>query len=151
MNGAELVRRANAIRERAKLLESVKGSGFHDEDRNPARTDLYLAPQKNGLPRCSEHVVFFSDFAGEEVLFAGTDADRAGKALAEWERKARKLDPLSLTGTERKLLTRILPRLRAVLADDSVPVLCVRLDTWNDVLHALYAEGLGLSGAPLEE
>ncbi len=151
MNGAGLVGRANAIRARAKVLEGVKGSGFHDDDRNPARTDLYLAPQRNGLPRCSEHVVFFSDSAGEEVLFAGADADRAGTALAEWERKARKLDPLALTGTERKLLTRILPRLKREIAADSVPVLRVRLDTWNDVLHALYAEGLGLSGAPLEE
>lgn len=148
---AELVRRADAIREQAKLLESVPGSGLHDSDRNPARSDLFLAPQKNGLPRKSEHLVFFTDSPGEEIVFAGTDAERAAAALRAWAKKIAKLDPVSLTGTERKLLTRIVPRLATTTAGDGVPLLRVRLDQWNDVLFALYAEGAGLSGAPLEE
>lgn len=151
MNGAQLVERANAIRAKAKLLESVKGSGLHDDDRNPARSDLYLAPQRNGLPRQSEHVVFFSDFPGEEVIFAGEDAKRAAAALAAWRAKTEKIDPMQLTGSERKLLVRILPRLVLAPGEGGIPLLRVRLDTWNDVLMALYAEGVGLSGAVLEE
>jgi hypothetical protein len=144
---ADLERRANALRAKAALLESVPGSGLHDSDRNPARPDLYLAPQRNGLPRASEAVVYFTDYPGEEVLFAPGDAARALDALRAWEAAAKKLDPMGLTGTERKLLTRILPRLAAG-ADG---LLRVRLDQWNDVIHALHERGVGLAGLPLEE
>jgi len=150
MDAKQLITRADALRAKYKLLESVPGSGYHDNDRNLARPDLFLAPQKNGLSRASERVVFFADYPGEEVLFVGEDARRALAAIQSWEKKARKIDQLSLTGTERKLLTRIVPRL-AIEPLDNHELLCVRLDQWNDVLHALYAEGLGLSGLPLEE
>lgn len=146
-NVADLISRANAIRERARTLEAVPGSGLHDTDRNPTRPEMFAAPQKNGLPRQSEHLVFFLDLAGEEMLFAGPDADRALTALKAWEVRTKRQDPLTLTGTERKLLARVLPRL-APAADGT---LRVRADSWNDVLHALYAEGLGVSGAPLDE
>ena len=146
----ELIARANAVRTQARMLEGVRGSGYHDEDRNSARPDLFLAPQRNGLPRASEHVVFFTDFSGEEVVFVGPDATRAMAALRAWEAKAKKRDSLNLTGSERKLLSRILPKL--VLDTSADPaMLYVRLDSWNDVLFALYAEGVGLSGLPLEE
>lgn len=147
MSVADLIRRADAIRAKARLLESIPGSGLHDNDRNPARPDLFLAPQRNGLPKQSEHLVFFADYLGEEFVFAGRDADLCAAVLADWRAKAAKLDPLTLTGTERKLLARILPRL-APLPDGT---LRVRTDWWNDVLFALYAEGAGVSGAPIEE
>jgi len=154
---AKLVERADAVRTKAKVLESVKGSGYHDDDRNVVRPDLFAAPQRNGLPRLSEHVVYFTDRFDEWVLFAGSDAERVAAALNAWAKRAEKLDPATLTGTERKLVTRIVPSLfggataGGLANDDGVPVLRVRRDYWNDVLHALYAEGLGVSGLPLEE
>lgn len=147
---ADLIARANAVRTQARVLEGVPGSGYHDNDRNPARPDLFLAPQRNGLPRASDHVVFFTDFPSEEVVFAGPDATRALAALRAWEAKAKKRDPLTLTGTDRKLLARILPKLALDESADPV-MLYVRLDAWNDVLAAIYAESVGLSGLPLEE
>lgn len=54
----------------------------------------------------------------------------------------------SYTGTDRKLLT-IIPKI-SVREVDGVPRLTLWKDEWNDFLHALYAQGIGLSGAPLE-
>jgi hypothetical protein len=33
---------------------------------------------------------------------------------------------------------------------DGLPRLTIWKDEWNDFLHALYSQGIGLSGAPLE-
>lgn len=141
----ELIARAEAVRARYRVLESCPGSGYHDDDRNVARPERFQAPQRNGLPRASDHLVAFFDHAGEEVLFAGPDATRAWDALQAWFWKARQQDPLNLSGTERKLLGRIVPRLQ--LHDG---LLAVRLDQWNDVLAALHSEGMGISGQHLE-
>lgn len=143
----DLIRRADAVRARNKLLESVPGSGYHDDDRDHVHAHRHAAPQRNGLPRISDHIVPFYDHQGEDVVFAGEDATRALQALHSWRKKYAKLDPSGLTGTERKLLLRIIPR--AVISPTGM--LAFRLDIWNDVLYALQAEGVGLSGLPLEE
>lgn len=143
---SDLAARADALRAKYKTLESVRGSGHHDDDRNPTQPHLFLAPQRNGLPRASEHVVGFFDYADETVTFPPADAGRVLAVLAAWVKKAAKADLASLPGTERKLVLTITPRLAAG-ADGR---LVVRLSVWNDVLYALQAEGMGVSGAPIE-
>lgn len=152
----DLVARSEAVRARNKLLESVAGSGFHDNDRDWRGRPV--APHRNGLPRISDHLVpFYGEY---DVVFAGKDAGRALAALrayqgklAEAYRQAVDSQDFGIvqnfTGTDYKLM-RIVPKM-AVVESDGVPTLTVRLLEWNDILHALYAEGIGLSGAPLED
>ncbi len=148
---ADLVKRANAVRAEFKKLESVAGSGYHDNDRNPARNDLFLAPQKNGLPRASESLVAFFDHDDmETVEFVGPDAQKADAALKNWLQKNSKGDPSNRPGTERKLILRTLPRLKLEQVDGQ-PRLSIWLTDWNDVLYALQAEGVAVAGLPLEE
>ena len=141
--GGDLFRRAEAIRDRSRLLESVRGSGYHDEDRDWRGQPI--APQRNGLPRISQHLVSF--FGEYDVVFAAADARQALAALQSWNAANAPKDPYQpgLSGTHRRLL-RLIPRLS--LRDD---LLRLRLDEWNDYLFALYEMGVGLSGAPLEE
>jgi hypothetical protein len=154
---AELAKRADELRAKYKVLEGIPGTGHHDNDRNPARADLFAAPQKapdpnrpgHTLPRASEHLVPFYDHDGEEAVhFVGADAEAAHKALSGWAARYKGKDPSGLPGTERKLILRIVPRL-AVGAADGLPRLTVRLADWNDVVYALYQMGVGLSGQPL--
>lgn len=145
---AKLLKRANDHRAHFKNLEGVKGSGFHDDDRNPARNDLFLAPQKNGEVRMSERLVHFTDHEEEDQCFVGPDAEKAFAALQAWRKKCDGSNP-NLPGTDRKLFHKIIPKL-AIENVDGVPRLCVWLCDWNDVVHALHAEGVGLLGLPLE-
>ncbi len=157
---AALQKRADTIRAHFKMLEGVKGSGHHDDDRNPANPNLFAAPQKNGLPRASDHLVpFFDHYDLEQVTFAGTDATRALAALqahhAKIEAKLKAAekqgqDPWSaIVGTERKL-RHLVPKLSLETVGGG-SVLKLWLCDWNDYIAALYAEGLGLSGANLVE
>ncbi len=148
---AALKKRADALRAEYKAKEAMKGTGYHDDDRNPTRNELFLAPQKNGLPRMSDHVVGFFDHNGDEVVeFVGADAEKAFAALKSWAQKNGKGDVASKPGTERVLLMRIIPRL-ALEQVDGLPRLSIWLCDWNDVLHALQQEGIGVAGLPLEE
>lgn len=145
----ELIARADAVRAKHKLLESMPGTGFHDNDRNPSRPEVFAAPHKNGLPRASEHLVPFFDHHDDEVVhFVGDDADKATSALNSWLKKNHKADVSSMPGTERKLVLKIIPRLLASVRTPGL--LTIRLSDWNDVLHALYAEGIGLSGLSVD-
>lgn len=152
---AELAARAEALRAQYKNYESVPGSAYHDDTRNPSRPDLYLAPHRNKdargnyLPRVSDHLVAFYDHDDrEEVHFAGPDATRALDALQAYHAALAKRSAAPATGTDLRLLLRIVPRLK--LEDvQGTPRLTVRLGDWNDVLHALGVQGLGVSGAPL--
>lgn len=135
----ELVRRAEALRTRGKILQTIPGSGFHDSDRG--------SPQREGLSRAGEHLV---PFWGEwDVVFAGDDAAKALAALQAHHVKLQGLDPIILTGTERKLL-RAVPKQKLTKAEDGTDLLVLRLAEWNDFLEALYAQGAGLTGATLE-
>lgn len=141
----ELLARAQAHRKHNKTMESIRGSGFHDADRDWRGVEN--SPQKQGLPRIGEHLIFFTD--EYEMLFVGPDADAAVDALAKYLARHKQRSPLDLTGTESKLVYKYLPRL-SLTKEDGVNCLRVRRGEWNDVLHALIEMGKGVSGAPLE-
>jgi hypothetical protein len=157
---AKLLERANAHRAGFKVKESVPGSGHHDNDRNPTRPDLFVAPHRKPHPtqpgqffgtKCSEQLVaFFDHSADEEVHFVGPDADKALACVKAWLAKNAKGDLSNAPGTVRALAMRIAPKL-AVRTVDGQPRLTVRLSAWNDVLHAIQAEGQDVLGLPLEE
>lgn len=144
---SELLDRADAIRARNKVLESVPGSGYHENDKD--HLGRYCAPHRRGLPRISDHVVAF--YGERTVEFVGPDAERTYAAIRAWHDEHKTIDAAifaSYTGTDRTLLAAI-PKL-AVRQVDGVPHLVLWKDLWNDFLHALYSQGIGLSGAPLE-
>jgi hypothetical protein len=136
-----LVARAEAIRARGKVLESVPGSGYHVNDRDHTGTK-YLAPQRNGFNGPGENLV---PFLGErDVIFAGSDAPKALAAIRAWAAKYEVLSPHQMTGTQQKMIYAIIPRL--AVKDE---LLTIWLSDWNDVLEALTSQGVGLSGADL--
>ena len=162
MATADLIKRANEFRAKYRALEKQRGSGYHDEDRNPANPSLYGSPQRNGspvgsdpppegwAPRMSDRLVAFFDHDGAEtVTLVGDDATRAHSVLQAWLKKNGKGDPSNLPGTQRKLILRLLPQL-ALTQTDGHPRLTVWLCDWNDVLHALQAENADVAGLPLE-
>lgn len=144
----EMLARVKQIRERALVLESVPNSGYHDEDRNPARPEKYLAPQRNGWPRLSENLVNF--YAEYDIIFVGPDAEKALAALYEWCDLNKNRDPweLSQNGTEAKMV-RMIPKLK-LSKNDCVPVLSLRRELWNDFLYVLHKMKVGLTGTPFE-
>jgi hypothetical protein len=145
----ELHKRAEAIRAHYKEKESHPGTGYHDDDRNLANPQLFAAPQKNGLPRASEHVVAFFDYPAETVHFVGPDAERVAAAMSVWKNKCDGAN-VNLPGTNRKLFHAIIPALK-VEPVEGQPRLTVRLANWNDVIYALQSEGVGITGAHLTD
>lgn len=145
----KLSERADEIRAKFKTLESIKGTGYHDDDRDQLNPARFVAPQKNGMTKASESLVPFFDYDDETVLFAGSDADRAAAAMKAWQAKYAKADMTSLPGTERKLLLKIVPKL-SLKTEGNEPRLAIKLSDWNDVLFALHAEGVSLSGASVD-
>jgi len=153
MQAEQLVARSDKIKARNAILESVPGSGYHDEDRD--FRGQWCSPQRRHLPggqdygaqplpRISEHAVPF--YAERRIVFAGDCAERVLAALLAWHAAHRTTDIgrlMAYTGTQRKLLT-IFPTLAI---EDGV--LVIWRDIWNDVLYALDAQGIGLTGAPL--
>lgn len=146
MMSEELSKRADALRARFKVLEGVPGSGYHDGDRNQARNDLYLAPQKNGLSKASEHLVCFTDQDEEMVYFAGSDADKAWELVTAWYNAVKSTDLSNAPGTVRKLALRTVPRLSV-----KDGILAVKLCDWNDVHWILEEAKVGLHGQPFRE
>ncbi len=89
------------------------------------------------------------DHNARQVVFAGDCATKAMDALKAYADKHKvRLDQFMktgnnpLTGQEVKLV-RTIPRL--VIVND---LLTIWLDQWNDILHALYEQGIGITGAP---
>jgi hypothetical protein len=145
-----LAERANEIRTKFTTLESIKGTGYHDDDRDQLNPSRFLAPQKNGMTKASESLVPFFDHRDDEtVQFAGEDADKALSALKTWQDRYAKSDVTTLPGTQRKLLLKIIPKL-AVTKIEGEARLTIKLSEWNDVLFALQAEGISLSGASVD-
>lgn len=150
-----LLSRAEALRESARRLEATPGSGHHDRDTDPTDRSRLVAPQHQRsahakgpgalLPRLSEHLIAF--WGEHDVTFLGGDASRAAQALAAYLARYKDVPPYQLTGTEQKLVYRYLPRL-APWDWDGTPALSVRLGEWNDLLHALYEMGVGVTGTP---
>jgi hypothetical protein len=143
----DLLRRAEAHREHNRKLEQTKGSGYHDDDGiRPTEHGRYLAPQRNGKPRISDHLFHFT--GDYDVTFVGPCAAAALAALQAHAAQFADVDPFTLDGNDRKLL-RLVPKLR--IADvDGVPTLRLPRGEWNAFLHGLLSQGVGLSGAPLE-
>lgn len=141
----ELWRRAEAHKVKALELEAQEGSGYHDHDRNKRLTDRFLAPQRNGLPKLSDHLVFFTD--RRDHHFVAAHAEAALKALKAYHAKISACELDALTGTQRRLL-RLIPKL-AIETVDEMPRLTLELTDWNAYVEALYEEGVGLSGAPM--
>ncbi len=153
-----LVARAAAIKARNKTLESVPGSGFHDDDKDhrgqprcpQKRRDPHDPEGRRTLPRASDHLVPFYD--ERHVHFVGADAVRAKEALDAYHAAHATAEPAvfsGYTGTQRKLLT-IIPK-TALSESEGVALLSLHRDEWNDLLFAMYTMGLGFSGAPFEE
>ncbi len=141
----EMLTRAKAVKERNKLLETVPGSGYHDEDKD--HKGRPRCPQKKPNPlgqpgqcfcRVSDNCIPFWD--ARHVHFVGADAEKVLSALGAWLTRNKTRDLNEMTGTERALL-RIIPPL-AVANVDSVPRLSIWKDEWNDVLHALTCESV---------
>ena len=61
VSGAELIRRADIVRDWFRVREGVRGSGWHDQDRNSTIPERPLAPQMNGLPKASTNAVYFME------------------------------------------------------------------------------------------
>jgi hypothetical protein len=151
-----LAERAEAIKARNRLLESVPGSGYHPTDtdfrgqlRAPQCRHLPNGqePGSHPVPPISEHIVPFYDFDNHAVYFAGECAERAYAALQSYYEKWRTIDMaqfMMYTGTRRKLLA-LIPKFK--VRDG---LLAVHLTDWNDILSALYDEGIGLSGDMIE-
>ena len=156
---AELVKRADALRADFASKESQKGSGYHDDDaRTRGETVRFIAPQKQPNdynpdklhPKMSTAVVHFTDHTDDEVqVFAGGDAEKVFSAARSWAADTQGRPFQSLTGTERTLLFRIVPRLK-IDASGSVPVLRVRMSDWNDVVFLLRYQNIAIAGLPLK-
>jgi hypothetical protein len=146
----KLVDRAEAVRAKFRVLEGTQGTGHHDNDRNSVRPEIFSAPQRNGMTRASDNLVAFFDHDEEVVYFMGPDAGRALDVLHQWRGRFAGGDVAGLPGSERKLVLRIIPRLAVTTVADDVPCLAVWLSDWNDVLLAIQAEGVGVSGLTLD-
>ena len=148
-----LVERADALRARNRILESVPGSGFHDNDRDahnrlaaPHRRHEVggMSEGSRPVPRISENVVCF--LTARQGFFAGTDAARVFTALQAYHARQVLKRYRDLTGTEIKLLEEI--PLLAIDCENLNDNLMVWLDTWNDYLHALDEQGIVVSCLP---
>lgn len=140
----ELLARAEALKARNRLLVTVPGSGYHDDDRNPTRPHLFAAQQHYGLKPVSENlVVFFGEY---DVTFVGDDAHAALAALRGWYDQNEIRDPWEMQGTEMKMLRHV-PRL-AIADAGGVPVLTLRRELWNDYLWVLEKMKISLTGNP---
>jgi hypothetical protein len=111
----ELFARAEAIRARSKTLESVPGSGYHDDDEDH-KGRLFTSQNRpdesrpgKKLPRASEHPVPF--YGERTVEVVDPDAEKARAALDAYYEGKKTGDAalFSYTGTERNLLT-LIPR-----------------------------------------
>lgn len=143
----DLLRRCEAHKAQNKETENTKGTGFHNQDTDPTNRSRLLAPQHNGLPALSEHLIFYH--CDEDIRFVGPDATAAMGALQKWFNFNKDRKPFEMTGTEQKLVYSYIPKLR--LQDvDGVATLVINRGWWNDILHVLYLERLGVCGAPLE-
>lgn len=150
-SATDLTARADDLRACFKRLEGIRGTGYHDEDRDLTQQHLgpharKVAPQANGLSRCSEQPVAFTDFEEEQVFFAGEDADKVMALLTEFHAKYKSMDMTNAPGTIRKLILKIIPKLKV---NDGL--LMIWLCDWNDVLWLLENSKVGILGRAFVE
>lgn len=133
---------ADGIRSKYAILEDIPGSGFHDNDRNHVNQTLFTAPQKNGLCRASENLVYFTDRDEEVVYFFGSDAERAYELILKWTDSFKRVNMANAPGTARNLYLRLIPK---VSVKDGV--LAIWLCDWNDFHWLLVDEmRVGMTG-----
>lgn len=144
---AEMQTRVAQLRERAIVLESVPGSGYHDDDHDFVRPDKFRCPQKNGWPRFSDNLVTF--YGEDAIVLIGDHAHKALAALQSWHADNASREPwdLATNGTELKMV-RYIPKL-AIVQDSGISTLTLRRDRWNDYLYVLQKMKVGLTGTPL--
>ena len=149
---SSLAERAEQLRVRNRILESVPGSGYHDNDRDahnrlaaPHMQHLPggMAEGQRPLPRISARLVAFDD--RRHFTLVGDDAVKAIAALHAYHARIATIRIADLKGTEIKLLEEI-PQL--AIEDDQ---LVLWRDTWNDYLHAFDEQGVGITCLPLAE
>ena len=125
MNTEKLWSRAKTLIDRNTIVESVPGSGFHDNDvimGKPSAPQKRIDPNdKTGrryLPRISEHCVAF--YGERQVVFVGEHAVRVHEALKQYRENYKTAEAetfASYTGTQRKLLVEI-PKLKVETTGD---------------------------------
>jgi len=143
-----LLKRADETRTRNRVLETIPGSGHHDNDRDWRGTPN--SPQARGLPRVSEHIIVF--ISPDEYVFVGIDAERADEALQKYHANLTAVITsadvlIDLPGTDRKLF-KVLPKRRASKAGET-SLLVIPATLWNDILVALYEMKIGVTGLDL--
>jgi hypothetical protein len=131
-----LLKRRQAVLDRLLVLESVPGSGCHDNDP--------LGPVKKGEPRHSDRPVLVHD--EHESYFAGEDAARCAAVLAAYHEREY---PLLTRETEPQLY-RAVKAAGAVERFEGSDVLRVPRLLVNDVIYALRAEGVPVTGTGLK-
>lgn len=145
---SELLKRRDAVIARNHVLESVPGSGYHDDDRF---NGVLCSPQRKGLPRISLHVVPFYD--RRDVHFVGKDAVEVLSGLQDWVKDHKPNTPedlqsLAEKGSWVKLLVEV-PKLKLAQVD-GIDVLSLELGTWNDFKDGLYEMGFGFTGQQVD-
>lgn len=144
---------ANQFREEARNREKYPGTGYHVDDRNPTKPDIYLAQQRR--PTEGSSVKFFckasenvTAFTGEfDVVFIGEDSEKVLKTLKEWAEETSRSNPEDITLKQRKML-KYISRI-SLTTKDEIPRLILRKALWADYIHILSLQGQGVFGYPL--
>lgn len=145
----ELLKRAENIRAYWRKLESVKGSGYHDND-GAVDKSWQVAPQNKGEPRRSTNAVLFRDRFG--FVAFGIDATRLFESLQGYASKLKEqivTDPFALTLRQQKQYQYI--GQLGLEAFEGQPKLLLPRDEWDDLLGALYMEVVGVSILPMKD
>ena len=150
---SELVKRAEAKREWFRIRESVKGSGWHSDDKVADQPAMFRAPQSRGLPLCSSSLVYFSDtwtfrFVGDDVAKFLAARDHCCDDIKDhWNRG---IFPTEWLGNDKDVLT-WLPSLTSTIDPDGTPIIIIQKQLFNIVLWVLEKEKVGITGCPLVE
>ena len=145
---------ADQIREKALNMEKYPGTGFHDNDRNPTRPDIFVAQQKQLVENSdkffckrSEDLVFFQ---GEyDVALVGDDCTKALDVLQQWASKINSLPPEAVSPKAHKM-RKCMAKLK-ITEVDGIARLIFRRPLWMDYVSIFYEMGQGVTGQPFTE
>ena len=149
----EMQKVADQLREDSRQKEKYLGTGFHDNDRNPTKPDIFVAQQRKLIEnspdkffcKASENVVAFT---GEfDVVFVGEDAEKVLKCCRQWAESLEDYREEDITEKQRKF-KRYISKMEVTTKDGEVR-LTLRKALWNDYAHILYSQGQGIFGQPL--
>ncbi len=148
---------AEKVRARYAALEDAPGSAFHESTIHDTGLSKHLvAPQhqRNDLadgkkwPKASEHLVHFSGI--DEIHFVGSDAMQAHAAIQARVAALQEIYDKGgyLDGTDRTVLQH--GRRLTLTGGDGSPHLTIPRQLWNDFIHALHSQNVGLHGVTLD-